>query len=94
MKYKPSPFHLAAIYFLYETIRYSLMWAKMGDRIELGALAPFIYFGLFTCTLLVDLGIQYGISIVSKSDWRKVLIVELLILTVIFFFMFPSIIYA
>ncbi len=58
MKYRLTPFHLASLIFLFEGIRYSIIIAKDLHGAELGGLLPFIYFGFFLETLVIDLLIQ------------------------------------
>jgi hypothetical protein len=83
MRYRLTPFHLASLYFLYETVYCSIIWARDGDKVELGALFPFIYFGLLIMTLLVDLLVQFTITGFSKASWKVLYLVETLLIVLI-----------
>lgn len=92
MKYRLTPFHLVSLIFLFQGIRDSIIVAKAGDKAELGALLPFIYFSLFLGTLLFDLLIQFIISISIKSNARKILyLTQILIIALIGISMFPTV---
>lgn len=82
-KYRLTPLHLVALYFLYETIRYSRIVIKDGDKVELGALFPFIYFSLFLLTLASDLLIQFIVTGYSRAGWKILYLIQMLLILLI-----------
>ena len=91
MKYRPTPFHIASLWFLYETVIGFRLNARLGDKAELGALLPFIYLGLFLGTLLCDLVIQFIISTWTKGNWKMIYLTQILIIAIVAYFLFPTI---
>ena len=70
MKYRLTPFHFVSLWFLNEMVIDSKINARLGDKAELGALFPFIDFGLFLGILLIDFVIQFIFSACIKGDWK------------------------
>jgi len=91
MKYRPSPFHLVSIWFLYDVVNGFRLNAKLGDKAELGALLPFIYLGFFLATLLLDLVIQFIISAKIKGDWKMIYLTQIIIIVIIAIIKFPTV---
>ena len=80
MKYRLTPFHFVSCWFLYEMVIGFRINARLGDKAELGALGPFIDFGLFLGILLLDFLIQLIISAGIKSDWKILYLIQILII--------------
>jgi len=82
-----------SFYFLYETIRYLGIVIRDGDAVELGALLPFVYFGLFLLTLGTDFLIQYLTTAYSKAGWKILYLIQVLLILLIAIYMKETIYY-
>ncbi len=91
MKYRVTPFHFVSLWFLYEMVIDVKINARLGDKAELGGLFPFIDFGLFLGSLLIDFVIQFIFSAGNKDDWKILYLTQILIIVIIGIFMFPTV---
>ena len=83
MKYRLTPFHVVALWFLYEVVIEFMINIRLGDKAELGALFPYIYLGLFFGTLLLDLIVQFINTSLLKWDWKMLCLIQILIIVII-----------
>lgn len=90
MNYRPTPFNLASIYFLYETVRLSVITVKLGDRADLGSLFIFYYLGIFLAIIFIDYLIQLAFF-TGKWSWKSLYLTQILILVFVAIIIFPTI---
>lgn len=88
LKYRLTPFHFASLGFLYVMVKEIEINSRLGDRAELGALLPFIYFFMFLATLVIDLVIQF---VFSSVTWKWLYIAEVLVIVLIVIYFMPTI---
>jgi hypothetical protein len=85
MKYRFTPFHLPALYFLgdgfYTLYKHSQL--ENYNSLELGGIVPFMSIGFALIILAIDFSIQLIVSLIAKENSKKVIyIIECTILVI------------
>ena len=90
MKYRPTPFNLVSLYFLYETVHLTVITIKLGDRADLGSLFLFYYFGIFLAIIFIDFLIQLAFF-TGKGSWKSLYLTQIFILVIVAIIIYPTI---
>ena len=75
MKYRLTPLQLPAIYFFGRGLLIFYEHSKLDnyDKLELGAIEPFLLFGLTLGILIVDLTIQFAVGLTVKTRPKRII---------------------
>ena len=90
MKYRPTPFNLVSLYFLFETVRPFVDTIKLGDRADIGSLFFLYYFGIFIGIIFIDFLIQLAFF-TGKGSWKSLYLTQIVILVFVAIILFPTI---
>lgn len=90
MKYRPTPFLLVSLYFLFETIRLIVITAGLGDKADLGGLFFLYYFGIFLAIIFIDFLIQLAFF-KGKGSWKMLYLTQTITLVIVAIIIFPTI---
>lgn len=90
MKYRPTPFNLASLYFLFETVRLVVTTIKLGDRADLGSLFFLYYLGTFLAIVFIDFLVQLAFF-TGKGSWKILYLTQILVLGIVAIIIVPTI---